>query len=418
MALNPAQAGWDKAFFLFLMTEEIKKSAKQDFKTLFQTYAVNVPKVGDVVKGKVISVDKGEVRVDIEGLTTGIIRGHELFTESREYNALKAGDPVEATVIDLENENGEMELSFRIAGFQRAWDKMKKIMKDGLTIKAKVTAANKGGLMMKVEALAGFMPVSQLNPDHYPRVAGGDKNRILDKLNEMVNHDLEVKVIDVDEKEEKLIVSERSVWEDSQKAVLDTYKPGDTVSGEVSALTSFGAFIKFGEGLEGLVHISEIAWQRIDHPKDILKVGDQVKAQIIQLDHSKIYLSIKRLVDDPWKKVAEKYKIGDEVKGKIIKVEPFGLMVALDKEIHGLAHVSELSDTPMGNIHDKFKVGQEATFAVVSVEPMEHRLGLRVAGVKGKSAKKATKTEEETKTEAEPKAEETASESTEEKVAE
>ncbi|KKP59416.1 MAG: RNA binding S1 domain protein [Candidatus Magasanikbacteria bacterium GW2011_GWC2_34_16] len=400
------------------MTEEVKKSVKQDFKTLFQTYAVNVPKVGDVVKGKVISVDKGEVRVDIEGLTTGIIRGHELFTESREYNALKAGDPVEATVIDLENENGEMELSFRIAGFQRAWDKMKKIMKDGLTIKAKVTAANKGGLMMKVEALAGFMPVSQLNPDHYPRVAGGDKNRILDKLNEMVNHDLEVKVIDVDEKEEKLIVSERAVWEDSQKAVLDTYKPGDTVSGEVSALTSFGAFIKFGEGLEGLVHISEIAWQRIDHPKDILKVGDQVKAQIIQLDHSKIYLSIKRLVDDPWKKVAEKYKIGDEVTGKIIKVEPFGLMVALDKEIHGLAHVSELSDAPIGNIHDKFKVGQEATFAVVSVEPMEHRLGLRVAGVKGKSAKKATKTDEETKPEAEPKTEEAQPEANEEKAAE
>ena len=167
-----------------------------------------------------------------------------------------------------------------------------------------------------------------------------------------------------------------------------------------------------------MVHISEIAWQRIDHPKDILKVGDQVKAQIIQLDHSKIYLSIKRLVDDPWKKVAEKYKIGDEVTGKIIKVEPFGLMVALDKEIHGLAHVSELSDAPIGNIHDKFKVGQEATFAVVSVEPMEHRLGLRVAGVKGKSAKKATKTDEETKPEAEPKTEEAQPEANEEKAAE
>ena len=233
------------------------------------------------------------------------------------------------------------------------------------------------------------MPVSQLNPDHYPRVSGGDKNRILDKLRELVNKDLEVKVIDADEKEEKLIVSERAVWEDSQKAVLDSYKVGDTVEGEISALTSFGAFIKFGESLEGLIHISEIAWQRIEHPKDVLKVGDRVKAQIIQLDHSKIYLSMKRLVDDPWKNVREKYKEGDKVTGKVIKIEPFGLMISLDKEIHGLAHISELSDDPISNINDTFKIGQDLEFEVMSVEPAEHRLGLKVAGVKGKSGRKS-----------------------------
>lgn len=360
---------------------------KVDFKTLLQTVPVNFPKQGDLVKGQVISTDKNEVRVDIEGITTGIIRGRELFTESREYANLKPGDTVEATVIDLENENGEMELSFRTAGYRRAWDSMKKWMKEGLTIKARVTAANKGGLMMQVEALNGFMPVSQLNPDHYPRVAGGDKNRILEKLRELSGKDLEVKVIDVDEKEEKLIVSERAVWEDSQKAVLEAYKIGDTVDGEISALTSFGAFIKFGEGLEGLVHISEIAWQRIDHPRDVLKVGEKVKAQIIQLDHSKIYLSVKRLVDDPWKKAKDKYKVGEKVKGKVIKMEPFGLMIALDKDIHGLAHISELSDEPINNIADKFKLGQELELEIVSLEPTEHRLGLKVAGVKGKVKK-------------------------------
>ncbi len=371
------------------------KNAKQDFKTLLQGIAINVPKVGDVVKGKVISVDRGEVRLDIEGVTTGVIRGRELFAESREYADVKVGDDAEATVTDLENENGEMELSFRVAGFARAWDNMRKWMKDGITIKAKVVSANKGGLMMRVEALPGFMPVSQLSPDNYPRVMGGDKNRILDKLRELSGREMEVKVIDVDEKDEKLIVSERAVWEDSQKAVLDAYKIGDVVEGEISALTSFGAFVKFGDNLEGLIHISEIAWQRIDHPKDVLKVGESVKAQIIQLDHSKIYLSIKRLVDDPWKKVKDKYKMGDKVTGKVIKVEPFGLMVALDKEIHGLAHVSELSNDPITNIHDKFKVGQELEFEVVSLEPAEHRLGLKVAGVKGK-VKKEEKKEEKT----------------------
>lgn len=372
------------------MSDAEKNNKKQDFKSLLQTYFVEIPQVGDVIKGKVISVDKGEIHLDIEGMTTGVVRGQELFSESREYSNLKKNDEVEATVVDLENENGEMELSFRIAGFRKAWDNMHKWMKDGITLKAKVLSANKGGIMMQVEALPAFMPVSQLNPDHYPRVAGGDKNRILDKLKELVNKELEVKVIDVDEKEEKLIVSERAVWEDSQKAVLDSYKIGDMVEGEISALTSFGAFIKFGEGLEGLVHISEIAWQRIDHPRDILKVGDKVKAQIIQLDHSKIYLSIKRLVEDPWKMVKDKYKEGDKVKGKIIKIEPFGLMVSLDRDIHGLAHVSELSDEPIAHIQDVFKIGQEVEFEIMSVEPTEHRLGLKVAGVKGKSGKKTT----------------------------
>lgn len=381
-------------------SEQTKKEAKAeikgaDFKTLIQTHFGNIPKAGDVIKGKIISVDKGEVRIDVEGLTTGIVRGPELFTESREYGGLKVGDEVEATVVDLENENGEMELSFRMAGQARVWENLRKWMKESVTIKSKALAANKGGVMMQVDAVVGFMPVSQLSPDHYPRVAGGDKNRILEKLRELVGKELEVKVIDADEKEEKLIVSERAVWEDSQKAVLEQYKVGDVIDGEVSALTSFGAFIKFGEGLEGLVHISEIAWQRIDHPKDVLKVGDKVKAQIIQLDHSKIYLSVKRLVDDPWKKVKDKYKVGEKVKGKIIKIEPFGLMIALDKEIHGLAHISELSDEPVGDIAAKFKLGQEAEFEIVSLEPTEHRLGLKVAGVKGKAARKAEKTDAE-----------------------
>jgi small subunit ribosomal protein S1 len=370
------------------MSDNDKTAKKQDFKALLQSHFTEIPKVGAVVKGKVLSVDKGEIHIDVEGMTTGVVRGPELFAESREYSGLKIGDDVEATVVELENENCEMELSFRIAGYQKAWDGMIKLMKDGVTIKGKVVAANKGGLMMQVEALAGFMPVSQLNPDHYPRVTGGDKNRILDKLREIIGQELEVKVIDVDEKEEKLIVSERAVWEDSQKAVLESYKVGDVVNGEISALTSFGAFIKFGEGLEGLVHISEIAWQRIDHPKDVVKVGDKVKAQIIQLDHSKIYLSIKRLVDDPWKSVKDKYKQGEVVKGKILKIEPFGLMVGLDKDIHGLAHISELSDAPIANINDHFKLGQEMDFEIMSLEPAEHRLGLKAVGVKGKSGRK------------------------------
>lgn len=373
------------------MTDNTAK--KQDFKTLLQEQVTSFPKSGDVVKGRVIAMERGLVHIDIEGLTTGVVRGRELFVESREYAGLKAGMEVEATVLELENENGEMELSFRSAGYRRAWEETKKFQRESLTIRSKVMAANKGGLIMQVQALQGFMPVSQLSPDNYPRVAGGDKNRILEKLREMVGQEMEVKVIDVDEPQEKLIVSERAVWEDSQKAVLESYKVGETVEGEISALTSFGAFMRFGQGLEGLVHISEIAWQRIDHPKDVLKAGQKVKAQIIQLDHSKIYLSIKRTMEDPWKQVKEKYAVGQIVKGKVLKIESFGLMVGLDKEIHGLAHVSELSDGPAANLVEKYKIGQELEFEVVSLEPAEHRLGLKIAGVKGKAGRKPAKSE-------------------------
>lgn len=383
----------------FMPDEEKKDTSKQSFKALLETYQVVIPQVGDVVECEVIAIDKGAVRLDIAGVTIGVVRGRELFAESSEYAGLKVGDKVEATVIDSENENGEMELSFRIAGYQRAWDGVQKSMKDGMAIKAKVLAANKGGLMMQVGALGGFMPVSQLAPDNYPRVAGGDKQQILEKLQQIIGKELDVKVIDANEREEKLIVSEKAVWEDSQKAVLDAFKIGDIVEGQVSALTSFGAFIKFGEGLEGLVHISEIAWKRIDHPRDVLKAGDNIKAQIIQLDKSKIYLSIKRMVDDPWKNVKDKFKVGDVVKGKILKTEPFGLMVALDAEIHGLAHISELANKSIVDIKNEFTIGEERDFEIVSLEPPEHRLGLRIAGLK-KEAKK----EEEVKIEDKDKA--------------
>lgn len=378
--------------------------SKNNFEELLKDHLMKLPAEGEIVKGQVISIDNGAVRIDVNGLMTGIIRGKELFAESSEYTNIKVGDEVEATVVEQENEQGEMELSFRIAGKERVWTKMEKLMKDGISVKAKVVQANKGGLMMTVDALNGFMPVSQLSPDHYPRVPGGDKNRILEHLQQLVGKEFTVKVIDVDQKDEKLIVSEKEVWEDEQKAVLDSYKIGDVVEGEISALTSFGAFLKFGQGLEGLIHISEIVWQRIDHPKDVLKVGDRVKAQIIDLNKSKIYLSVKRLVDDPWKHVKEKYKVGEIVEGIVHKVEPFGLMVKLDDQIHGLAHISELSDAPMSDVkdlRDKFPIGSKHRFEVMNVEPAEHRLGLKVEGVKGKMRKPAVKEESAEKSEEE-----------------
>ena len=372
-----------------------------------------VPALGDLITATIISTKGREVRLDVNGLTTGVVRGRELFTEGGDYDNLKAGDKVEATVIDLENENGEMELSFRWAGNKKAWEDLRETLAEGEVMEAKVLDANKGGLIMKVKHLSGFLPVSQLAPEHYPRVSGGDKQKILDKLKEFVGHKMRVKVLDLNESDEKLIVSEKAVWESEQKNIIDKIEVGQVVEGEVTALADFGAFVKFhpegdeNTSLEGLVHISEIAWQRIDHPKDVLKSHQTVKAEIIGIEGSKIFLSMKKLVTDPWHDIEEKYKIGDTVEGTILKVNPFGFFVELDPDIHGLAHISELSNKPVSDPKSIANEGDKMSFKIVSIEPQEHRLGLSLKDMGKKEEKEESKEEEKTegKTPKEPVAE-------------
>lgn len=352
-----------------------------------------IPKVGDVVKGTVIAFAKNEVRIDIPGFKTGVVRGREIFSESAEVAGLKPGDEVEATVLALENEHGNVELSFRSAGHRKAWDAILTAHKAGASLDVTIVEANKGGLMVRVNHMMGFLPVSQLAPEHYPRVMGGDKSKILEKLKSFVGQSLKVKVLDANEANEKLIVSEKAVWEDEQAAVIAKYKIGDTVSGTVTALTDFGAFVKF-DTLEGLVHISEIAWQRIDHPRDVLQVGQEVTCQVIGIQGSKIFLSMKKLIADPWTNVGDKYRVGQLVRGKIIKANPFGFFVELDPDIHGLAHVSELSHKPVKDPLEIAKVGEEKTFKIVSIEPESHRLGLSLKALEEVPAKTEEKKEE------------------------
>ncbi len=369
-----------------------------DFQKLIQegNYLV-IPKVGDVVTGKVIGSGRREIRIDIEGITTGVVRGRELFSESSEYSNLSPGEEVEATVMELENENGEMELSFRFAGQKKAWEELRRLYTTGDTIEVKILEANKGGLIGRVQNITGFLPVSQLSPEHYPRVSGGDKGKILEKLKSYIGSSMTVQVIDVNEDDEKLIVSEKSIWEDKQKNVISKYKVGSQIEGEITAVADFGAFVKF-DSLEGLVHISEIAWQRIDHPKDILKIGETVKAEIIGIEGSKIFLSMKKMITDPWANVGDKYKVGEMVKGTVLKVNPFGFFVELDPDIHGLAHVSEISDDPTEDLSKIASSGDVMEFRIVSIEPKEHRLGLSLKdeaqSKKDKEAKAIEKAEE------------------------
>ncbi|MEA3272938.1 MAG: S1 RNA-binding domain-containing protein, partial [Patescibacteria group bacterium] len=334
----------------------------------------------------VVSVTKREIRIDIEGFRTGIVRGREL-SDDPGLADVKPGDEIEATVVELENENGELELSLRSAGQRRAWDRIQNFKEKKEAITIYIIEANKGGLLGSFEGARGFLPVSQLSPENYPRVSGGDKSKILEKLRSFIGQKIKVKVLDADENEQKLIFSEKNLWEEEQKTVIEKYKVGDAVEGEVSALADFGAFVKFND-LEGLVHISEIAWQRIDHPSDLLKVGQKIKAQIVGIEGSKIFLSIKKLADDPWKEIAKKYEIGQIVKGKILKINPFGFFVELDDDIHGLAHVSELGLEFGKKPEDIAKPGDDKDFKIISIEPEYHRLGLSLKAMKEKKEEK------------------------------
>ncbi len=356
----------------------MSKDTISEFQKLLQEgNYLNIPKIGDVVNGTIIGTGRKEVRIDIRGIATGVVRGREIFAESTEYSNLKPGESVEATVIDIENENGEMELSFRFAGQQKAWDELLRLFTTGEAVDTKILEANKGGLIISLQHVTGFLPVSQLSPEHYPRVSGGDKGKILEKLKSYIGSKMKVRVLDVNKEDEKLIVSEKVIWEDEQKNVLSQYKVGDAVEGEVTALADFGAFIKF-DSIEGLVHISEIAWQRIDHPRDLLKINETVKAEIIGIEGSKIFLSMKKLLQDPWHNVEELYKIGDIVEGTVLKVNPFGFFIELDNEIHGLAHVSELSSKPTDDVSEIGKTGDRLKFRIVSISAKEHRLGLSI----------------------------------------
>jgi len=358
--------------------------ANDIFENLLKNSENNIPAVDEVVRASIIQISKKEARFNLPGFRTGIIRGREIMRDPRFVSTLKVGDEVNVRVLDLDNETGEAELGFADFGENRAWEKLNELRDSGEIIEVAVSDANKGGLIITLENIAGFMPVSQLRPENYPRVSGGDKNKILEKLKSLVGKKMKVKILTADPEENKLIFSEKVVWEDEFKGEVAKYKAGDVIEGQISALTDFGAFIKF-DNMEGLIHISEIVWQRLNHPADVLKVGETVKAKILEVAGSKIFLSIKRLTEDPWKNIGDKFKVGDVVKGKVVKVSPFGFIVELTPEIFGLAHISELSDEQVTNPSKIAALGDTLEFKIVSVEPDYHKLNLSLKALKEKT---------------------------------
>jgi len=346
------------------------------------------PKLGSVINGTVVSVSKNRLVVDLNGVAVGIASGRETHDSLGTIKDIKEGDTVKTVVIEEENDDGMVVLSLKKASQSTTWDRFEKAFKDGELIEIVISEANKGGLLIDVDGIKGFIPVSQLAPVHYPRVEDANSSEILTRLHRLVGVKLSVKIINIDRATGKMILSERAAIESESKRSLGKLEIGSTVEGTVSGVVKFGIFVTF-DGLEGLVHISEIAWGHVSNPHQHAKVGDKVKVQIIGIENDKLSLSVKRLVPDPWAEIEAKYPIGSKVKGVINRFSPFGAFVQLEDDINGLIHLSEISDQKVDDPSDFLTVGEEVEAQVINIDRDEHRIGLSLKAIK--SPKKKSK---------------------------
>jgi len=335
-------------------------------------------KVGDIIQGKVCGLGRSAVYIDLGPLGAGIIYGKEFYEAKNTLKTLKMGESLVLKVVDLEDEEGYVELSLSQAGREIGWTKLQEKKAADETITVKILGANKGGLLAKFESFQGFLPVSQLSPEHYPRVEGADKTKILTELQKLVGQEIKVKILTLDAKKDIIIFSEKATETQKLKETLSKYKAGDVVKGEITGIVDFGVFMKIlPDNLEGLIHISELDWQLIEDPAEVVKVGEKVEVKIIEITNDgKISLSLKALKKDPWQGIEEKYKKGQEVKGKITKFNPFGAFVEVSPKIQGLVHISEFGS--QAKMEEKLEIGQAYNFQIVQIEPKEHRMTLKL----------------------------------------
>jgi small subunit ribosomal protein S1 len=332
--------------------------------------------LGKLLREKLLARENRPFFLDLGAVGTGIIYGKEFFEAKDKIKGLKIGETLFAKIIDLENEDGYIELSVSQAGKELTLAELFQKKEKGEILKVKIKGANKGGLITEISGIPAFLPLSQLSPEHYPRVEGGETSKILRELQKFIGQELEVKIFNLSPKGDQIILSERAKELDKIKEILKNYKVGDVVEGEIVGLTDFGAFMKFGEGLEGLIHISELDWKIIEDPAEIVKVGEKVKAKIIEIKDDKIALSLKALKKDPWLDIEKKYKKGEIVSGKVTKFNPFGAFVQIEPEIQGLCHISEFGTK--SKMEEKLKIGKKYNFQILEIRPSEHKMSLKL----------------------------------------
>lgn len=366
-----------------------------------------LPKPGGVLNGEVISVSRGNVFIDLGSIGMGIVYPGEFYDNPDRMKALKPGDSVSVMLLELENDDGYRELSLKAAQMTTAWQDIKEKKEKGEVVTTKIVNINKGGLIVEVSGVQGFLPLSQLSAEHYPKVEGGDTTKIVQALQKFKGQDFQVKILDFDEAENKLIVSEKSIQEEVVKEEMAKLKIGDIVDGDITEVTDFGAFVKLSDMLDGLIHSSEIDWKFIEDPREILHTGDKVKAKIISLEGGRISLSLKALKEDPWTKIETLYQPGQTVKGKVTKVRNNGAFVELSgdpdasvgagiiaflpassepkrgepsSEFNEQSPIPTLETGKPARLPESIQAGGEYDFTIVSMDIKEHKMVLGFPG--------------------------------------
>jgi small subunit ribosomal protein S1 len=334
----------------------------------------NPPSIDDVIEGPVISIDKGAVFVDLPPFGTGIIYGREFQNARDIIKKINVGDIVAGKVVGIGGKDGYIEISLKEARQALIWSEAEEAIREKRVFDLPIIDANKGGLIINWQGLTGFLPASQLKPEHYPRISDGDKDKILDELKKLVGEKLSVTIIGASPKEGKLIFSEKSSEAKDKENIAAHYTLGDELSGEVTGLVDFGIFVKLEEGLEGLVHISEIDWGLVENPKTMFRIGEKVKVKVIEIKDDKISLSIKALKENPWKEAEKKYKKDTTVEGVIIKFNKHGALASIEEGVAGLVHISEFGSEE--KLREKLEMGKTYKFKITLFDPKEQKMAL------------------------------------------
>jgi small subunit ribosomal protein S1 len=338
---------------------------------------------GEVVEGTITDLKKNEVWIDLGARGVGVVMRREIGFGQK----LEPGQQVTISVIDPELDEGHALLSMKRAAKDRGWDEVQRIHEANEVIEISPYDANRGGLLVELEGIRGFLPVSQLAAGHYPRVSGADKDEILQKLNALTNQPLRVRILDVNRKDNKLIFSEKEAVKDDMQARFSELKVGDVVEGVITGVIDFGAFVNV-DGIEGLIHISEISWERVDNPRNYVKVGDTAKAKIIAIDKDRLSLSLKQMSEDPWLEQVKAFKKGDNVEGKVTRITPFGAFVQLSPSVEALVHVSEMSDDEENVDPEKlFQLNEKKQFKVLDIDTENRKIALSLKDAKSSKKK-------------------------------
>ena len=326
---------------------------------------------GDLVEGRVVKVDRDEVLLDIGYKSEGVIPAKELSIRQDvdPSEVVKVGDQFEALVLQKEDKEGRLILSKKRAQYERAWARIEDIMKRGGTITGPVIEVVKGGLILDI-GLRGFLPASLV-----------ELRRVRD-LHPYVGQALECKIIELDRNRNNVVLSRRAFLEESQsegrKKFLESLKKGERRHGVVSSIVNFGAFVDIGGGVDGLVHVSELSWKHVDHPSEIVSVGQEVDVEILDVDleRERVSLSLKATQEDPWREFERKHQAGEIIDGTVTKLVPFGAFVRVGEGIEGLVHISELSDQHVESPEQVVSVGQQVRVKVVDVDVSRRRISL------------------------------------------